>query len=85
MHKKLEAIGLMRLLPAGATHLGEGITREHMREAELGGWSARVPGREDLRADLPPPELDGYDVVLPLEDEDDLPTEEAIVLRFGAG
>lgn len=83
MDTKLEAIGLMRLLPAGAAHLGEGVTREHVRQAGMGPWSAQLDQREDLRGVLPPPELDGYDVVLPMEDEDDIPTEDAVVLRFG--
>jgi len=92
MDKKLEAISLMRLLPAGAAAIGEGVTRDQLREAGLGAWSAPCGRKDDLRTEAEraeAAELEGYDIVLPQpEDESEAPTEPGVpVLRmcFQAG
>ena len=78
MDKKLEAVSLMRLLPAGAADLGDGVTREQLREAGLGAWSTRCGRRDDVSAatvDAPDPGLEDYDAVLPQpEDTSEAPT-----------
>lgn len=48
---KVEAISLVRILPAGAASLGEGVTRAQLREAQVGLWSA-APEGEGTRDDL---------------------------------
>ena len=92
MDTKLEAISLMRFLPAGAAQLGEGVTRDQMREAGLGAWSAPCERKDDLRTDserAADAGLEGYDIVLQQpEDESEIPTEpggSVFRVRFQAG
>jgi hypothetical protein len=89
---KLEAISLMRLLPAGAADLGD-VTREELREASHGEWSALLGRKDDLRdglapADAPTEEcevLPGYDTVVPLAEAQVKENEPVIELRFSEG
>jgi hypothetical protein len=92
MDKKLEAISLMRFLPAGAANMGEGVTREQLREAGLGRWSAPCGRTDDVRSAeerAAAAGLEGYDVVLPQpEDASEAPTAPGgpvIRIRFQAG
>ena len=93
----LEAISLLRFLPAAAADLGD-VSREEMRRANQGKWSARLGRKDDLRDSLAPPELepelkpepeteecaelDGYDRFLPAPEASPVPGEPVIELRF---
>ena len=91
----LEAISLLRFMPAAAADLGD-VTREEMRRADQGKWCAKLGVKDDLRAGLPRCEDDvdteearradvpGFDVVLPAGEADD--SEGPVVeLSFSAG
>jgi hypothetical protein len=85
---KLEAISLIRFLPAGAADVG--VSREALRAADAGAWSAPGGQRDDVRClagDGRPPsaqcELADYDPVVPLDDRAVAQGERAIPLRFG--
>ena len=84
---KLEAISLIRFLPAGAADIG--VRRDVLRESGAGAWSAPGGQRDDLRGltdDRAPPaqcELADYDPVVPLDDRAAAKGERVLVLRFG--
>lgn len=88
----LEAISLLRILPAGGADLGE-ATREDMRQADVGKWSDPCGRQDDLRetmaaADAPTEEheaLPGFDAVVPLGEADARPQEPVVELRFSEG
>ncbi len=94
----LEVISLFRFLPAAGAELGD-VTREELREADMGQWSHPCGRHDDLQAGLAPPgpddpteeqeasptELRGYDIVLPLEDDGSSMHEPLIELRFSEG
>jgi hypothetical protein len=79
---KLEAISLLRFMPAAAADMGD-VTREELRQAEQGQWSAKLGRVDDLRRGLPRCEDDvdteealgadvpGFDVVLAVGEADD--------------
>ena len=83
---KLEAISLVRILPAGGANVGD-VSRDELRGAEVGKWAARVEARDDVTPVYGPPParhpLDDYDRPVPLDDREPEPGERVIVLRFG--
>jgi len=83
---KLEAISLVRILPAGQANVGD-VTRDQLRENEVGRWAARVPTRDDVSCVYGPPParhpLDDYDHPVPVDDREPEPGENVVVLRFG--
>ncbi len=50
---KLEAISLVRILPAGAAQVGADVTRDQLRAAEVGSWAATELG-DGARDDVGP-------------------------------
>lgn len=44
---KLEALAFVRILPPGAADVGD-VSREDLRDAGAGTWSARVAHRDDV-------------------------------------
>lgn len=68
LSKKLETFSLMRMLPPGAADMGD-VTRDELRDRDLGTWSAPcgrtddvaaalVPGPDPARASARPPSSD---------------------------
>jgi len=57
-----QALGFFRILPAGAADVGDEVSREDLRAAQLGDWSMSDVGRDDLS-----------DVVFPFDGEYDEP------------
>ncbi len=86
-----EAASMLRFMPAGTADLGE-ATRDELREADLGCWSDDTRRTDDLRGGLALeeedteliecPELAGFDVVRPLEDEAPQTEGPVLELRF---
>ena len=87
---KLEAISLMKLLPAGAADVG-GVTRQQLRDAGVGQWSAQCEAVDDLRAAIDGPEPDTEIVECPELEGYDRPTrivdakDEVVELRLAEG
>ena len=89
---KLEAISLMKILPSGAADVG-GVTRQQLRDAGVGRWSAQCESVDDLRDAfdapepdteiVPCPELEGYDQPTRVEGEDK--AQGVVELRFVEG
>lgn len=63
---KREALGLFRILPAGAANVGD-VSREELREAGVGRWSLQDVSSDDLTDVLPPMEGE-YDIPVRLDD-----------------
>ncbi|GEM_PF-2862729 len=92
----LEAISLLRFLPAGAADMGD-VTREEMRQAGAGRWSAPLRRADDMRPALEAPvedepateeragDLPGYDRVLPLDDGEPDERAPVVMLSFKTG
>lgn len=73
---KLEAVSLFRILPAGAAELG--VSREEMREAGVGAWSAGGGQQDDVSRLFDPEE---FDEVLPAPEPEEV--TDARILKFG--
>lgn len=73
---KLEAISLFRILPAGAAEIG--VSRQEMREAGVGSWSAGGGQRDDVSCLFDPEE---FDEVMPSPEADEV--TDARILKFG--
>lgn len=91
--QKLETFSLMRMLPAGAADMGD-VTREELRERDLGAWSAPSGRIDDVRAvqgavvssPQDPRTMADFDEVLPLEERDAAADRERVIeLSFKAG
>lgn len=84
---KLEAISLVRILPAGKANVGN-VTRDELRDSEVGKWAAQVPARDDVSCVYGPVPakhpLDDYDHPVPLDDREPEPGENVVVFRFGS-
>ena len=91
----LEVISLFRFLPAAGADMGD-VSREELREADMGQWSHSCGRRDDLQEGLgpddpteehvpTPAELSGFDIVLPLAEPDPVENEPRIELRFSEG
>ncbi len=93
IRKKLEAFSLMRMLPPRAAQVGD-VTREELRQAELGTWTAACGRKDDVGAALEPvtstPEdprlMEDFDEVLPQEGRQKADQGEKVIeLSFKAG
>jgi hypothetical protein len=96
---KLEALAFVKMLPPRAVDIGPDVTRDELRAAGVGAWSAEVQFRDDARcvpavldaADRAPaerkalPELSDFDEVIPTAERDTKKGEVVTVLRFGSG
>lgn len=79
----------MRFMPPGAANIGEGVTRQQLRDAGLGAWSASCGRTDDVSAiqGRPPaqddaPLFEDFDEVLPADAVEALDDEPRIELRF---
>jgi len=94
LEKKLEAYSLMRILPAEGAKVGD-ITRQELRDAELGTWVAPCGRSDDLRdvqgprpsSPEDPRAMHDFDTPLPMDPRraDDHADDRVIVLSFKAG
>ena len=90
--KKLEAFSLMRMLPPGAAQVGD-VTRQELRDADLGSWVAPCGRTDDLSALVEPaassPEeprlMEDFDEVLPKEPAAAKVEGTVVIMRFKAG
>lgn len=88
---KQEALAFIKILPAGAADIGPDVSREELREAGVGAWSASVTHRDDVGCLFDPEELaerpaelpPEFDYVVPTTDEAPAASERTIRLRFG--